>query len=68
MVEIDKRFTQSIVSGEGLSHHMEDKYYQKMGMCYGFVAMTGQELKLLEKLEVSEISEIEEAIISSESV
>ena len=59
------KFTQSIVSGEGLSHHMEGKYYQGMGMCCGFVALAGQELKPLEELE---IEEIEEAIISSESV
>lgn len=72
VVGIDKRFTQremkfmqSIVSGEGLSHHMEDKYYQGMRMCCGFAALPGQELKPLEELE---ISEIEEAIISSESV
>ena len=51
IVGIDKQFTrremkfiQSLLSGEGLSHHMEDKYYQGMGMCCGFAALPGQEL------------------------
>jgi len=51
------RFLQSIVSGEGLSHHMEDKYYQGMGLCCGFTALPGQELTPLEEMEISEIEE-----------
>jgi len=75
MVGIDKSFTQremkflkSIFSGDGLSHHMEDKYYQGMGMCSGFAALAGQELTPLEDLENMDIGVIEEAIISSKSV
>jgi len=70
-VGIDKRFTQremkvmqSIVTGEGLTHHLEDKYYQGMGMSAGFVAMVGQELTPLDELGQRDIEEI----ISSESV
>ena len=62
MVGIDKKFTQrevrflqSIMSGEGLSHHMEDKYYQGMGLCCGYAALPGQELTLLEEIEITEI-------------
>lgn len=58
LVGIDKNFPQrevkvfqSIFSGQGLSHHMEDKYYQGMGMCCGFVALPEQELMSLEKLQ-----------------
>jgi hypothetical protein len=62
IVGIDKRFTQrelkvfqSIFSGEGLSHHLEDKYYQGMGMCCGYAALVGQELRPLEDMNVAEI-------------
>eukprot|EP00578_Thalassiosira_sp_NH16_P021655 CAMPEP_0181086980 /NCGR_PEP_ID=MMETSP1071-20121207/6035_1 /TAXON_ID=35127 /ORGANISM="Thalassiosira sp., Strain NH16" /LENGTH=919 /DNA_ID=CAMNT_0023168851 /DNA_START=45 /DNA_END=2804 /DNA_ORIENTATION=- len=72
VVGIDKSFTQremkffqSIFSGAGLSHHMEDKYYQGMGMTCGFAALAGQELVALEELEKMEIGEIEEAILES---
>ncbi len=60
IVGIDKQFTrremkfiQSIFSGEGLSHHMEDKYYQGMGMCCGFAALPGKELIPLEDFDAS---------------
>ena len=73
IVGIDSKFTQrevkflqSIFSGEGLSHHMEDRYYQGMGMCCGYAAMVGQELKPLDELEEElsglELKEVEEAI------
>jgi len=75
VVGIDKSFTQremkffqSIFSGEGLSHHMEDRYYQGMGMCSGFAALAGQELVPLEELEKMEIEEFEKAIIGSEEI
>lgn len=58
LVGIDKNFSQrevkflqSIFSGQGLSHHMEDKYYQGMGMCCGFVALPEQQLMSLDELE-----------------
>lgn len=58
---VDKAFAQremkllsSIFSGEGLSHHMEDKYYQSMGMCAGFAAFVGSELVPLEKAKRTE--------------
>eukprot|EP00804_Cyclotella_cryptica_P010346 CCRYP_012268-RA/>CCRYP_012268-RA protein AED:0.21 eAED:0.21 QI:1501/1/1/1/1/1/2/180/510 len=58
LVGIDKNFSQrevkvfqSIFSGRGLSHHMEDKYYQGMGMCCGFVALPEQELMSLQELQ-----------------
>lgn len=58
IVGIDKQFTrremkfiQSLLSGEGLSHHMEDKYYQGMGMCCGFAALPGQELMPLKEFK-----------------
>ena len=60
IVGIDKQFTrremkfiQSILSGDGLSHHMEDKYYQGMGMCCGFAALPGQELMTLDEFSAS---------------
>lgn len=63
IVGIDKQFTrreikfiQSILSGEGLSHHMEDKYYQGMGMCCGFAALPGQELMPLEEFHASSVT------------
>ncbi|KAL7540939.1 hypothetical protein ACHAXR_010488 [Thalassiosira sp. AJA248-18] len=75
MVGIDKRFTQrevkflqSIFTGEGFSHHMEDKYYQGMGMCCGFAALAGQPLVTLEELEKMEVKDIEEAIIASSEI
>ena len=74
IVGIDKNFTQremkflkSILSGDGLSHHLEDKYYQGMGLCSGFAALPGQELVTLEELEKMEMKDIEEAIIASET-
>jgi hypothetical protein len=74
IVGIDKKFTQremkflqSIFSGEGLAHHMEDKYYQGMGMCCGYAALAGQELRPLAELEAMDVAEIEEAINESES-
>jgi hypothetical protein len=71
LVGVDKNFSQreikvfqSIFSGRGLSHHMEDKYYQGMGMCCGFVALPEQELMSLEELENDEgaMAEIEEML------
>jgi len=35
----------SLVSGEAVSHHMEDEYYQGMGRACGFVAKVGEELR-----------------------
>ena len=74
IVGIDKKFTQremkflqSIFSGEGLMHHMEDRYYQGMGMCCGYAALQGQELRPLEELEAMDVAEIEEAIKESEN-
>ena len=74
IVGIDKQFTQrevkflqSIFSGEGLSHHMEDKYYQGIGLCCGFAALPGEELKPLEELEKMKLEEIEEALLDLES-
>ena len=57
------KFLQSIFSGEGLSHHMEDRYYQGMGMCCGYAALVGQELKPLDELEKTEMAEIEDSLI-----
>ena len=75
IVGIDKKFTQremkflqSIFSGEGLSHHLEDKYYQGMGMCCGYAALAGQPLTPLEELEEMNVAQIEEAIIESENI
>ena len=45
----EMKLLQSIFSGEGLSHHMEDKYYQGMGMCAGFAAFAGSELVTLDE-------------------
>eukprot|EP01083_Nonionella_stella_P255203 876245_1 len=74
VIGVDARFTQrelkvaqSILSGEGLFHHMEDKYYQGMGMCAGFAALPGEDLTPLEELENMEIGDIKNAIIRSES-
>ena len=74
IVGIDKQFTQrevkflqSIFSGEGLSHHMEDKYYQGIGLCCGFAALPGEELKPLEELEKMKLEDIEEALLDLES-
>ncbi|KAL9182905.1 hypothetical protein ACHAXT_004184 [Thalassiosira profunda] len=74
IVGIDKEFTQrevkflqSIFSGEGLSHHLEDKYYQGMGMIAGYGALPGEPLTPLEEIEGMDIEEIKDAIISSES-
>ena len=61
------KFLQSIFSGEGLMHHMEDRYYQGMGMCSGYAALPGQELRPLEELEAMDVAEIEEAINESGS-
>ena len=55
----EMKLLQSIFSGEGLSHHMEDRYYQGMGMCAGFAAFAGSELVTLEeykKMEAKDIS------------
>lgn len=71
LVGIDKNFSQremkflqSIFSGRGLAHHMEDKYYQGMGMCSGFVALPEQELISLDELEKDSnaMAEIEEIL------
>jgi hypothetical protein len=35
----------SLLSGEAVSHHMEDEYYQGMGRACGFVAKVGEELR-----------------------
>ena len=74
IVGIDKQFTrremkfiQSIFSGEGLSHHMEDKYYQGMGMCCGFAALPGQELIPLEEYALSTTTTSSSSNSSSES-
>jgi hypothetical protein len=74
LVGIDKNFSQrevkvlqSIFSGQGLSHHMEDKYYQGMGMCCGVVALPEQPLISLDELErdSSAMAEIEEILSHS---
>lgn len=41
---------------------MEDKYYQGMGMCCGYAALVGQELKPLEELDKTEIAEMKETM------
>ena len=56
------KFLRSIFNGEGLGHHMEDRYYQGMGMCAGYAAVAGRELTPLEQLEGMGTGEIEEAI------
>jgi hypothetical protein len=77
LVGIDKNFSQreikflqSIFSGRGLSHHMEDKYYQGMGMCCGFMALPEQELMSLDDLEndSNALAEIEEILNHSEDL
>jgi hypothetical protein len=50
----EMKLLQSIFSREGLSHHMEDKYYQGMGMCAGFAAFAGSELVTLEEYKMME--------------
>ena len=71
LVGIDKNFSQrevkvfqSIFSGQGLLHHMEDKYYQGMGMCCGYLALPEQDLLSLIDLENDSIAmaEIEERL------
>jgi len=54
IVGIDKSFAeretkiiQSILSGEALSHHMEDEYYLAMGRASGFATFVGEEIKEL---------------------
>jgi len=73
LIGVDKRFTQremkvfqSIFSGAGVSHHMEDKYYQGMGMCCGYAALVGQELKPLDELDKADMAEIQEAMSAAE--
>lgn len=58
VVGIDQQFVareskiiQSVMSGEALSHHMEDQYYSAMGRASGFVALVGEEI---EKIDVQE--------------
>ena len=69
VVGIDKTYTQrevklfqSIVSGAGLSHHMEDSYYQGLGLAGGFGALVGQPLTPLAEVEKMTVADIEEAI------
>lgn len=69
VVGIDKTYTQrelklfqSIVSGAGLSHHMEDAYYQGLGLAGGFGALVGQPLTPLVEVEKMSVADIEEAI------
>ena len=55
----EMKLLQIIFSGDGLSHHMEDKYYQGMGMCAGFTVFAGSELVTPEeykKMEAKNIS------------
>ena len=54
----EMKLLQSIFSGEGLSHHMEDKYYQGMGMCAGFAAFAGSELVTLEEYKTMDAKDI----------
>ena len=68
LVGIDKKFVeresniiQSLISGEALSHHMEDQYYMAMGRSSGFVAKVGEDIRPMDlsesqKLEVEEFS------------
>ena len=49
--EWEMKLLQSIFSGEGLSHHMEDKYSQGKGKYARFAAFTGSELVTLEEFK-----------------
>lgn len=57
VIGIDKEFTdrevnmvKSVMSGEAISNHMEDKYYGGMGRAAGFVAKVGEEIKQMEEI------------------
>lgn len=59
VVGIDKQFLareskiiQSVLSGEALSHHMEDQYYSAMGRACGFIALVGNEIKSMDDDEI----------------
>ena len=48
-VERESKIVQSILSGEALSHHMEDQYYLAMGRASGFNTVVGQDIEDLTK-------------------
>ncbi|KAL3762562.1 hypothetical protein ACHAW5_007807 [Stephanodiscus triporus] len=56
--EREMKLLQSIFSGEGLSHHMEDKYYQGMGASAGFAAFAGRELVTLEEFKTMQTKDV----------
>lgn len=65
LVGIDKKFVEreskivkSILSGDALSHHMEDQYYMAMGRACGFKAEVGEDIKPM----VGLLSEQEEEV------
>jgi len=47
-VERETKVMQSVLSGDALAHHMEDKYYEAVGASCGFVSTVGGEIKLRE--------------------
>jgi hypothetical protein len=58
VVGIDKQFLareskiiQSVLSGQALSHHMEDEYYAAMGRACGFIALVGDEIRSIDSDE-----------------
>jgi len=47
-VERETKVMQSLLSGDALAHHMEDKYYEAIGASCGFVSSVGEDIKLRE--------------------
>ncbi len=67
LVGIDKNFVEresniikSLVSGEALSHHMEDQYYMAMGRSSGFIAEVGEEIRpmILSESQQEEVNDL----------
>jgi len=64
-VERESKLVKSLVSGEALSHHMEDQYYMAMGRACGFKAVVGEEITPMKGLLADQMEEVQSRISSN---
>mmetsp|Transcript_39166 Transcript_39166/g.58977 ORF Transcript_39166/g.58977 Transcript_39166/m.58977 type:complete len:455 (+) Transcript_39166:1552-2916(+) len=49
--EREMKIIQSFFNGEAIAHHLEDEYYQGMGLACGYIALVGEDIRPIQEIE-----------------
>uniref|UniRef100_A0A7S2IF45 Fungal lipase-type domain-containing protein n=1 Tax=Helicotheca tamesis TaxID=374047 RepID=A0A7S2IF45_9STRA len=49
--EREMKIIQSFFNGDAIAHHLEDEYYQGMGLACGYIALVGEDIRPMNDLE-----------------